>query len=644
MAPPRRILRQQLEILMDFLEENKDMSKGLPPGTPVSHQATRQKWAVLAKQLNAVQSGALKTPDGWKKYWFEWRHKCRRKASDARRYQSSNDGNTNRFIPLNDLEVRVLELSGKGTVTPVASTSKQLENFLAEDSDSEPLENVKIRSATASSNSKKPTKTLDDDTRALTPPPKWALEIEERRITAEERIANALESIAIVMRTQEERRSMLEERIADAITALAGTVQDLNSGVQEAVQHLQQLHPLQVNGMEALETSINYWEDALAAFSLGARGGVSGALALTSPEEAEFCREIQELLQNAYLLQERCELLFLDQRSVLFRSESGGGGDRVGGGGQTEGTRSRLLSTHTGSSHTKRDHHSSAESFASAEDQVADLREFDDLSELSPELDSFELYQNSLKQLESGIPYRTLRTDVVQCGSDSEFLCKLHCLRGAFQEVFRDAAQWAWFVDAGRQVLTDLLLYADKEPKEFLVAYEEMVSWTSDGANWSTIQSELFSKGVKVLSFYDVVLDYILLDAFEDLASPPSSVLAVVRNRWLSDGFKESALTTAVWSVIKAKRRYLQYPDGFMAHFYSISEHLLPVLVWGFLGPHERLRDVCEAFQAEVVGFITDIFSFHKCRYTTVEDLATDILQHARVRASNITDKLADRA
>jgi hypothetical protein len=44
----------------------------------------------------------------------------------------------------------------------------------------------------------------------------------------------------------------------------------------------------------------------------------------------------------------------------------------------------------------------------------------------------------------------------------------------------------------------------------------------------------------QVLSFYDVVLDYILLDAFEDLAAPPSSVLAVVRNRWLSDGFKES--------------------------------------------------------------------------------------------------------
>lgn len=28
---------------------------------------------------------------------------------------------------------------------------------------------------------------------------------------------------------------------------------------------------------------------------------------------------------------------------------------------------------------------------------------------------------------------------------------------------------YVWFVDAGRQVLADLLLYADKDPKEFLI-------------------------------------------------------------------------------------------------------------------------------------------------------------------------------
>lgn len=42
------------------------------------------------------------------------------------------------------------------------------------------------------------------------------------------------------------------------------------------------------------------------------------------------------------------------------------------------------------------------------------------------------------------------------------------------------------------------------------------------------------------MSFFDIVLDFILMDAFEDLENPPASVLAVLRNRWLSDSFKET--------------------------------------------------------------------------------------------------------
>ncbi len=43
-----------------------------------------------------------------------------------------------------------------------------------------------------------------------------------------------------------------------------------------------------------------------------------------------------------------------------------------------------------------------------------------------------------------------------------------------------------------------------------------------------------------MLTFYDVVIDFILFDAFDDLENPPSSVTAVVQNRWLSNGFKET--------------------------------------------------------------------------------------------------------
>lgn len=42
------------------------------------------------------------------------------------------------------------------------------------------------------------------------------------------------------------------------------------------------------------------------------------------------------------------------------------------------------------------------------------------------------------------------------------------------------------------------------------------------------------------MTFYDVVIEFILFDAFDDLENPPSSVTAVVQNRWLSNGFKET--------------------------------------------------------------------------------------------------------
>ena len=42
------------------------------------------------------------------------------------------------------------------------------------------------------------------------------------------------------------------------------------------------------------------------------------------------------------------------------------------------------------------------------------------------------------------------------------------------------------------------------------------------------------------MNFFDIVIDFILFDAFDDLESPPSSVTSVVQNRWLSNGFKET--------------------------------------------------------------------------------------------------------
>lgn len=383
---------------------------------------------------------------------------------------------------------------------------------------------------------------------------------------------------------------------------------------------------LGVMGMESLETCTTYWDNALAAYHRAGGDivapGKQPTPVLLDPEEAAFCRDLQQLLEAALELREHAELLFLDERSVLFRP----------------GSRDH----HSGSENGLDADMSGAESFASAQDMVADLREFEEFTEIFPDVELLPLYQNALRQLENtGIPCRTLRTELVKCGSDGEYLAKLHCLRLAFQHVLRDHTNYIWFADAGRQILADLLLYADRDPKGFLIGYEEMMKYLEDHRNWRDIEEELSSKGVKALTFYDIVMDYILMDAFEDLESPPSSVTAVVQNRWLSNGFKETALTTAVWSVLKAKRKMLKFPNGFMAHFYTISEQLSPLLAWGFLGPDESLKETCSFFKEQVMGFLADIFNFHKCKFSNVEELAHDVLEHLKKRVEITCHRLA---
>lgn len=78
-----------------------------------------------------------------------------------------------------------------------------------------------------------------------------------------------------------------------------------------------------------------------------------------------------------------------------------------------------------------------------------------------------------------------------------------------------------------------------------------------------------------------------------------------------------------------------------MAHFYIISEQISPLMAWGFFGPDENLRDVCHYFREQTLGFLTDIFSFQKCRYETVEDLSADIYQRMKERVNNITVKFS---
>lgn len=123
--------------------------------------------------------------------------------------------------------------------------------------------------------------------------------------------------------------------LSDRMSLASGSLPGLG---QEATLSPQALG---VMGMEALETVINFWEDALTAYQS------------TTAEDTEFSREIHNLLEIAWQLQDQSELLFLDQRSVLFRDSSV--------------TSARLKAMERSMSDPNFD---SAESFASALDQV----------------------------------------------------------------------------------------------------------------------------------------------------------------------------------------------------------------------------------------------------------------------------------
>jgi len=409
--------------------------------------------------------------------------------------------------------------------------------------------------------------------------------------------------------------------VSDQDSVVSG--QTLVDGTQLAPQQLGLM------GMEALETVIGYWEDALAAYNPTSR-----QLVLTTAEETQFIKSLEDILEAAFVLQENSEMLFIHQNSVLNKRALELSPRLPSVSEQGDQSRSRTRTSAISVSTLEE------VSFVSAQDTVADLRDFDDLQDY-PELEHLPLYQAALELYETdGIPYRVMRTDFVGCSNDLEYLGKLHCLRMAFVHIMQNGDNRDWWIQNGRLILGQLLVKSDKDPKEFIVAFEDMLEFCLEDGVDKQMEEELKSRNVKCINFYDICLDYILIDSFEDLESPPSSVLAVMKNRWLSNSFKESALQTAIWSVFQAKRRLLQFPDGFKARFYNVSEILTPALAWAFFGPDEDLAKLVNDFKEQVLGFLTDIFSFQSADFTSVQSLSESVMDLARTRLNIVKLKL----
>ncbi|XP_074968621.1 mitoguardin 2 isoform X1 [Phalacrocorax aristotelis] len=387
---------------------------------------------------------------------------------------------------------------------------------------------------------------------------------------------------------------------------------------------------LYIQGMELFEEALQKWEQALTIRqrdnaststpvpwdSKKQQESMSENIAEEESQKREFAEKLESLLHRAYHLQEEFGSS-LPSDSMLLDLE-----------------KTLMLPLTDGSLRLRTDDEDSSiseDSFFSAA-ELFDSLHFEEIPfHLSKPVAA---YEEALQLVKEGkVACRTLRTELLGCYSDQDFLAKLHCVRQAFQELLEDESNQLFFGEVGKQMVIGLMTKAEKNPKAFMESYEEMLRYALKQETWPTTQQELEGRGVVCMSFFDIVLDFILMDAFEDLENPPSSVLAVLRNRWLSDSFKETALATACWSVLKAKRRLLMVPDGFISHFYSVSEHVSPVLAFGFLGPKQQLSEVCSFFKHQIVQYLKDMFDLDNVRYTTVQSLAEDILQLSRRRS-----------
>lgn len=392
---------------------------------------------------------------------------------------------------------------------------------------------------------------------------------------------------------------------------------------------------LYLMGMDLFEEALRRWEEALTfrgqqaeddVSCASVKSGAGDAIAEQGMEDAisaEFIHRVKSLLQRAYHLQEEFEgVLGMSEPSSQSSSQ-----DKM----------ADVLVREELDDVCLRDSISiaSTDSFVSA----AELTEH---KELRSVLVHHPFYDEALQMAEDGnISCRVLRTELLECVGDLDFLAKLHCVRQACQLILCDRTTRMFLADTGKKILSSIIVKAQKSPRRFEEVFEEMISFLEQTEHWENTEVELATRGVRHLNFYDVVLDFILMDSFEDLENPPISIQNVVNNRWLNSSFKETAVASSCWSVLKQKRQHIKVHDGFIAHFYAVCDQISPVLAWGFLGPKSSLNDLCCFFKDQVLFFLKDVFDLDQVRYLSVESLAEDMLHLLHRRSELLLSYLA---
>ncbi|XP_008304046.1 protein FAM73B-like, partial [Stegastes partitus] len=247
---------------------------------------------------------------------------------------------------------------------------------------------------------------------------------------------------------------------------------------------------LYIMGMELFEEALRKWEQALnirhptnstssSNNSLALQGATCGDFPMVEARNKVFAEKLETLLHRAYHLQEDFGSS-IPTESVLADFES-------------EGT---LILPQVESFHRLQDDDAttvtSDDSFFSA----AELFDAMSLEEVYRPLKPAALYEEASSLVQEGkVAFRSLRTELLECYGDQDFLAKLHCVRQAFQVLLLDETHRTFFMETGKQMIAGLMVKANKSPKAFLESYEDMLLYTQREETWPVTKMELEGRG-----------------------------------------------------------------------------------------------------------------------------------------------------
>ncbi|TNN88523.1 Mitoguardin-1 [Liparis tanakae] len=237
---------------------------------------------------------------------------------------------------------------------------------------------------------------------------------------------------------------------------------------------------LYLMGMDLFEEALRRWEEALTFRSrqseddvscASVKTGAGDAIAEQSMEDvlsAEFMHRLKSLLQRAYSLQEEFE-------GVLCVSEPSSHGN-------SQDKTTDMLSREELDDACVRDSISiaSTDSFVSAA-ELTEYRELRSVFALGHHL----FYEEALQMAEDGkISCRVLRTEMLECLGDIDFLAKLHCVRQACQLILCETTTRMFLADTGKKILSSIIVKAQKVSDGFIAHFYAVCEQISPILAW----------------------------------------------------------------------------------------------------------------------------------------------------------------